>query len=188
MNRPFSYQRRELLAGLAAGVLLPQAHALAASAGDVPGARAPRLQLRDHHARPLWLDDALRGHVTAVQLIFTGCSATCPVQGAQFAALARSLPAWARLLSLSIDALGDDPARLNAWLARFGAPAAWLAAVPSVMQVSSLVSFLSGTRRDGTSHDDRVFLFDRQARLAWRSEPAPSNREVASAITHALAL
>jgi protein SCO1 len=175
-----SLSRRQWLA-VSAGSCLPLAPARA-SVDLLPRPAAPRIQLNDQRSQRVSLEEALRGNVTAVQLIFTGCSASCPLQGAQFAALAPALPAGVRLLSLSIDALGDDPRTLAGWMQRFGAHPAWHAAVPALMHVAPLVSYLSGKRGDGGTHDDRVFLFDRQARLAWRSEPSPGNRDIAARI------
>ena len=83
------------------------------------------------------LQTLLKGHITAVQLMFTGCTATCPIQGAIFADAASQLATAGRelrLLSISIDPLGDDAQALTAWLQRYGAqPQRWGAAVRFIL-------------------------------------------------------
>ena len=132
------------------------------------------LRLLDENGQPFGLRARLLGRATALQLMFTGCSATCPVQGALFAAVAPRLDASAaQLLSLSIDPLGDSPAALKAWMARFGAHPAWRAAVPRVQDVDGLLDLLRGRARGADRHTAQVYLVDRQARLAWRTEEMP---------------
>ena len=92
----------------------------------IPPRLLPRIAvLRDDGLRTT-VDSLLIGRVTAVQLMFTGCSTVCPIQGALFAA-AQRVP----LVSLSVDPLADDPAALTAWLAKHRARALWRAAVPT---------------------------------------------------------
>ena len=94
------------------------------------------------------LSSLLRGKLSAVQLMFTGCSATCPIQGAIFAeaqALLADAPPHFRLLSLSIDPLGDDPKSLRLWLQRFGADAQrWSAALTASKDLDRLLDFVRG--------------------------------------------
>lgn len=128
------------------------------------------------------LTDLLQGKITAVQLMFTGCNTSCPTQGALFAAVAAAgLPPQGQLLSISIDALGDQPASLARWLGRFGPRlAAWSAAVPRVADVDRIAGWLKGsTGRSGT-HTAQVFLLDRQGRLRYRTADLPAAREVRS--------
>lgn len=101
------------------------------------------LQLAD--GRKATLSALLHGQLTAVQLMFTGCGTTCLLQGALFAQVQAQLRARqvkARLLSISIDALGDDAKALDAWLTKFGVQRdTWTAAVdPQPAQVTELMS------------------------------------------------
>ena len=146
----------------------------------LPRAPAPQWPVTDVAGRRAALAARLRGRVTAVQLIFTGCSSTCPVQGAVFAAIAHRPPAPdIRLLSLTVDPLGDDPKQLEAWLGRFDAPSIWSAAAPQVDQVEPLSGFLRGAPARTDTHSTQVFLFDRDARLAFRTVPNPTPEHVA---------
>jgi protein SCO1/2 len=125
----------------------------------------------------------LRGRVTALQLMFTGCSATCPIQGALFTQAQRE---WAQrgnrgadlqFVSLSIDALGDTPELLRKWLARFDAQPGWVAAVPKVADVDAIIERLGsgGERRPSgpDPHTGQVYLFNRRAQLVFRTPSLP---------------
>ncbi|MDR6856314.1 SCO family protein [Variovorax guangxiensis] len=187
-SRPASHGRRRLLAAGALAWLgaLPAARADAAVGPVTPAVTAPALPLRRHDGAAPTLAAQLRGTPTAVQLMFTGCSTVCPIQGALFAALQAALPAErdaaARLLSLSIDPLADDPAALSAWLRRFGAGPAWSAAAPAPAALDPMLSLFRGGVAAGDRHTGQVYVFDRQARLVWRTSELPPAAEVLAAL------
>lgn len=145
-----------------------------------------RLRMSDGATRPL--AGLLHGHVTALQLMFTGCSASCPIQGAQFAQLQTLLPsdrqaAPVRLLSVSIDALGDDAARMQRWLNRWPAQPLWQGGVVLPDELDSWLRVLGGASRNPQdAHTPQVYLFDTRARLAWRSAAWPSPQGVLQAL------
>jgi protein SCO1/2 len=153
-----------------------------------PRREPPALALHCEDGRIRALPDCLRGAVTAVQLMFTGCNGSCPVQGALFAQIASRLPAQGfQLLSLSVDALGDSPPTLAHWQARFGAPTrAWRAAVPAVADVDRLAAFLRGLPPGmaNGAHTAQVFVFDAQGRLAHRSGDNPEAAWVEALMVH----
>lgn len=184
-------RRRLLQAGLAA----LGAAATRARADDIgrvrPPVAAPALRLLGHDGRAATLTDILRHRVTVVQLIFTGCSAICPLQGMQFASLQATLAsrgiADVQLLSLSIDPLGDDPKALGAWLRRFGAGPTWRAAAPVPGDLDGLLGLLGrnglpANASTGDRHSGQLGLFDREARLAWRTADLPPVGEVIDAL------
>lgn len=187
-HRPESDGRRRLLAAGALAWLsgLPAARADAAVGPVLPAVPAPALPLRRHDGAAPTLAAQLRGTPTAVQLMFTGCSTVCPIQGALFAALQAGLRAErdpaARLLSLSIDPLADDPAALGAWLRRFGAGPAWSAAAPAPAALEPMLSLFRGGVAAGDRHTGQVYVFDRQARLVWRTSELPPAAEVLAAL------
>ena len=140
-----------------------------------PPEPAPALPLVGSDGRRTTLPALLRGRVTALQLMFTGCSATCPIQGAVFAAVAPRIKSPdVRLLSISIDPLHDDPKALRDWIARHGAHPIWSAAAPRVEDVDKLLDFFRG-RTDGPDpHMAKAYVFDRQGRYIFKSPDLPS--------------
>ena len=182
--RPDPGRRRLLVA--APALVLPwlgtdaRAHG---SFGPVePALAAPALSLQGDDGRRVELGALLAGQVTAVQLMFTGCSATCPIQGAMFAEVQQRLAhddARLRLLSISIDPLGDDAKALRGWLEKFGASAPrWSAALPQLRDVDRLLDFLRGRAPGVDRHTAQAFVFDRRARLVYRTEDMPSPPEL----------
>ena len=145
----------------------------------MPRLPAPPIGITGADGRTTALAAALDGKITAVQLMFTGCSSTCPIQGALFAALAGRLRSTGvQLLSISIDALGDSPPSLAAWQARFGRHPAWGAAVPGVADVDRLADFMKGSPAKSGTHTAQVFLFDRRSQLCYRTADAPGVGEI----------
>ena len=191
---PFSPGRRTLIQG--AGSVLALALGAAHGHGDLGSVRpslfVPVMKLSMSVGGDSLLSDLLRGHITALQLMFTGCSATCPIQGALFADLQKKLssaPADYRLLSLSIDALNDGPEQLLAWLSRFGANSArWRAGVPSVKDVDLLLDFLRARVAGADRHTPQVYLFNRAGHLVYRTTDLPSSREVIGVMQQVAAL
>ncbi len=168
------------------------AHALA---GRVePRLTPPRLSLAMADGAVLPLQQLLRGRVTALQLMFTGCRASCPIQGAQFALLQQLLAAQpvprggptrppGQLLSVSIDALGDDPARLRRWLQQWPAQDFWRAGVAQVRELDAWFNFLGGrSANPQDAHTSQVYLFDARGQLAWRSTDWPTPQGVAQTL------
>jgi protein SCO1/2 len=174
----FPTRRGALLAVLAACASTRALAALQPSL-DEPGLPAPPIAVTGTDGRERPLAQLLAGKTSAVQLMFTGCSASCPTQGAFFAALAARLHAPdIQFVSLSIDALGDDPAALRAWQSRFGRHPAWHAAVPKPADVDRLADFMKGRAGRRGTHTAQVFVFDADARLRHRTADAPALAEV----------
>lgn len=154
-----------------------------------PALTLPPLDVTLHDGRRLPLAQVLRGRITALQLMFTGCSSICPVQGAVFAELQAQLqrsPPKAgpvpQLLSISIDPLGDDARALAAWRGRFGAGPGWLAAVPGVSAVDGLLEALRGRATGPDRHSAQVFVLDGSGRLVFRCAELASAEAVAQVL------
>lgn len=159
----------------------PAAHAH--DNGEVtPPQPAPSVTLTLDDDSASSLQSLLTGHVSAVQLMFTSCQATCPLQGALFASVAKNLgerlPA-ARLLSVSIDPGQDTPAALREWLKRFGPSPRWRAARPEKSQLDGLVEFLKSKKAGADPHTAQAFFFNRKSELVLRSVEFPKAAEVA---------
>lgn len=179
--------RRSLLAGavaLTATAIAPAARAHGSAGAVSPPQPAPRVAVTRHDGHQAELAALLRGRATAMQLMFTGCSATCPIQGALFAAAEQQLARGAtgtgagQLLSLSIDPLADDAAALKAWRAKFGAGSLWSAAVPAAQHLDPLLDFLQGRKAGADRHTAQVYFFNRRAELVLRTVDFPPSGEV----------
>lgn len=145
--------------------------------------------VRTHAGAAAELPALLRGKVSALQLMFTGCSATCPIQGALFADAQRRLASKAngtQFVSLSIDALGDTPQALAAWLQRLGAAPGWVGAVPRPGDVDAIVERLGRGGEAKASvqdpHPGQVYVFDREARLVYRTPGMPRPQQIVEAL------
>lgn len=152
----------------------------------VPALPAPDLDLVLHDGRTSTLPRVLDGRITALQLMFTGCSATCPIQGVVFGALEYALRAHleqAQLLSVSVDPLADYPAALDAWRRKFGAGSNWIAAAPAPGQVDTLRRFVGGSPALwGERHNVQTFVFDAKGRLSHRCAEFSSAPDIAAAM------
>jgi protein SCO1/2 len=145
------------------------------------------LPLTTDTGRPASLRALLRGRITAMQLMFTGCSATCPIQGALFGEVARrGLHRDVQLLSLSIDPLGDSPQALREWMQRHGAHPAWRAAVPRPEDQRVIPDWIRGTMPGPDPHTANVHFFDRAGRYVYKTADLPSPREIASLLAQAV--
>jgi protein SCO1 len=121
-------------------------------------------------------------HVTAVQLVFTRCTTTCPIQASIFCRVQSMIPGMAargiQLLSLSIDPDHDSPKVLSGWLRRFHAGPGWIAASPLGADRVRL-SEISGAGNDSYDHSTQVQIVDRNGLLVWRTSDLPAAEEIA---------
>lgn len=205
MTDPRSRGRRAALLAIGASmVALPQAmaqtrpasapsdatRAAAASAHFpfgpvVPVRPMPTWPVTTHLKQTTTLQALAQGRLSALQLMFTGCSATCPIQGAIFAEAQRQLGAslaGAQFVSLSIDPLSDSPQALASWLQGLGARPGWVAAAPRVGDLDALFELLSGPRvgkRTGPDpHTGQVYFLNRRGELVYRSADLPPPEQI----------
>lgn len=152
----------------------------------VPPVQIPDIKVRCVAGDSASLRSLLLGKVTALHLMFTGCSTICPIQGAIFQHLQTLLLPQAQsdlqLLSLSIDPDGDSPAAMRAWLKKFGAGSAWIAAAPSAENLDQVFALFGQGRNAVETHSTQVNIIDREARLVWRSPPLPSPDAIAAVL------
>ena len=114
-------------------------------------------ELTDERGLP-FTEDALRGHPTIVNFVFTRCDTICPVvslkmQRLQDKLLDRRAEAI-KLVSVSVDPAYDTPARLAAYAQRFGArPDKWRFVTGPVDRVRALVEgpFMNSMQNEGVT-------------------------------------
>lgn len=157
--------------------------------GTVAPARPlPDWRLLTHTGHTQGLNQLCKGKITAIQLIYTHCSAICPIQGALFAqaqklAAAKGLR-QVQFLSLSVDPLSDTAQVLARWLRAFDPGPDWLAAAPTVKDVQALQALLTqGGEALGDSidaHPGQVYFIHRNSALVHRSPSLPTAAHVVS--------
>ncbi len=149
----------------------------------VPPVPIPAISVRCADGSSAKLDALVQGHVTALHLMFTGCSTVCPIQGAIFERVQALLPEQRRnriqLLSLSIDPVGDTPAAMRHWLERFHAHDGWIAVAPRIEDLNSLLDLFGQGRNAVENHATQVNIIDRRGRLIFRTPQLPSADSIA---------
>lgn len=149
----------------------------------VPPVPIPNLAVRCADGTSATLDALVRGHVTAVHLMFTGCSTVCPIQGAIFQRVQALLPdqrsTRIQLLSLSVDPTGDTPAAMRRWLERFNARDGWIAAAPSFQDLNVIWDLFGQGRNAVENHTTQVNIIDRRGQLIFRTPQLPSADSIA---------
>jgi protein SCO1/2 len=127
--------------------------------------------------------ELLRNRVSALQMMFTSCTTTCPIQGAIFARVQRLLPDQAarqtQLVSLSVDPEHDTADRLAKWLRRFHARPGWIAAAPRANDLERLRGFGGPGQSRADDHSTQVQIINRDAMLVWRTSDLPDAEEIA---------
>jgi protein SCO1/2 len=177
-------RRALLLGGTSALTLLAvsrQSHAHNDAGSVNPPVPPPALALTLHDGSNTTLSATLSGKITALQLMFTSCGATCPIQGALFAKAAKNLGdrvKAAQWLSISIDPSRDDPAALKRWLERFGSHPRWRAGRPDPKRLDALVEFLKSKKAGPDPHTPQVYFFNRKGELTLRSVDFPPASEL----------
>lgn len=130
---------------------------------------------------------SLQGRVLLLNFVFTGCSATCPLQVRELALLHAALPAAVQLrvgfLSVSVDPMNDTPATLAHFAKAQGADLpGWRFATGAPTQVGQLLERLRVLdQRDNkqpapADHRTTLFLFNAQGELVQRFAGVPVDR------------
>jgi len=147
--------RRRLLALIALAPLVP-AGAAAANVADVA--------VRDQDGRELRFNrDLVKGRVVAINFVFTGCSAVCPLMGANFASVQQLLgdrAPQAALISVSIDPLNDTPAKLREWRDKFSKKQGWTLVTGRQNDMDRLLQSLGAAAPDPGSHAPFILIVD----------------------------
>jgi protein SCO1/2 len=172
--------RRSLLQDLALAAM-PAVPTVSGHGQIKPPIPVPDIPLVCHDGASATLFHLVSNHATAVQLMFTSCTTTCPIEAAIFERVQATLPDMPargmQLLSLSVDPQTDTPAALAAWRQRFHAGPTWIAAAPAMADVQRLQDFFAKAL-DSADHSTQVSIVDRQARLVWRTYELPTAQEI----------
>jgi protein SCO1/2 len=150
-----------------------------------PPAPVPDVEVVRNDGASTKLTQLLEGHATAVQLMFTSCTSTCPMEAAIFQRVQNKIPDMAgrkiQLLSLSVAPEVDTPQALTQWLRRFHAGPCWISAASGVATAALIREFF-GDSRDAGDHSNQVSLVDRKGRMVWRTYELPEPEEIISVL------
>jgi len=140
---------------------------------------APDMEITMQNGEKSNLRVLLNNKITALQLIFTGCSATCPIQGALFDKVANQInQPEIQLLSISIDVMHDNPNKLKTWMQHYRPYKFWNAGVPSLTNVEILFDYLNGKSDSVDNHTAQVYLFNQDAELIYKTDEMPSAKTI----------
>lgn len=154
-SRPGAYGRR-----LGVMLVLSLLGIEAASAADPP--RVPPVVLTDESGRQVRLyEDLIKGHVVAVNFIFTSCPTVCRPMSAIFShvqSLLGSRPV--RLVSITIDPATDTPRKLAEWKAQFRGGRSWTLLTGSAAQIDDVRRAFGVYTPDRFSHSPTIVIVD----------------------------
>jgi len=119
----------------------------------------PDVTLLDQNGKTIrFYSDLVKGHVAAVNFVFTTCTTICPVMAVNFKKLRELAGDSVHLISVSVDPQVDTPARLSAWAARFDVPAPWTLVTGSRPDVDRLLKSLGVFTADKLDHQAVVLI------------------------------
>lgn len=133
----------------------------------------------DQHGQP-FTADRTEGKVMLVNFVFTQCSATCPAQMAELAAVQDDLPATLRdhvlFVSITVDPFNDTPADLRAFGELHEVDQSGWALLDAevadhdrvVAQFGAMRPAEGGGPADPNNHTTEIYLFDTRHNLMQR--------------------
>ena len=117
----------------------------------------PAFQLVDDQGQ-VFTEEALRGHPTIIDFVFTRCDTICPVVSARMARMQEKLAdrkaESIKLLSITVDPAHDTPEKLAAYAKTFGAkPDKWRFVTGPTEKVRALVEgpFMNSMKNEGVT-------------------------------------
>jgi protein SCO1/2 len=137
--------------------------------------------------------DVIGGRVAVVHFMFTTCQSFCPLSGSVMSrtqAMLKSTPPQHpyRFVSISIQPESTTPAKLKAWLGRFGAGPNWDAVHIAQPALRRVMTFFGETPTDVMLHSSQMLVLDRQGRIAQRFENMPTPQALSAAVQRAARL
>jgi protein SCO1 len=149
-----------------------------------PPVPVPDIGLVRHDGGVSSMSALCRRHATALQVMFTRCTTTCPIQGAIFERVQKLIPdqlaRGIQLVSLSVDPESDTPVVLTRWLQRFHARPGWVGVVPGTKDVEQVRAFAGRGRSASDNHSTQVHMINREGLLVWRTSELPGAEEIAA--------
>ena len=119
----------------------------------------PDVTLVDQDGRTIrFYSDLVKGHVVAVNFVFTTCTTICPVMAANLKKLRELVGDSVHLISVSVDPQVDTPERLKAWAAQFHVGPPWTLVTGPKLEVDRLLKSLRVFTADKQDHQAVVLI------------------------------
>jgi protein SCO1/2 len=168
----------------AAGILLPfdvgaqsapgahQNHHAAPAETAAATLSIPDVEVQDQDGRHIhFYSDLVKGHVVAVNFIFTTCTTICPPLGVTYGRLQSILQQRdagdVRLISVTVDPVNDTPDRLTQWAAKFHARPGWTLITGPRPNIERLLRALNENSPYPLDHSPNV-LIGNEATGTWK--------------------
>lgn len=142
---------------------------LMAAAGYAPGQSAevhlqiPNMELLNQDGQQVrFVSDVIKNRVAVIDTVFTTCTTICPVMGANYARLAKTLKARLGheviMISVSVDPLNDTPGQLKGWSAKFYKGPGWVLLTGPKSQVDALLKALGLFTPERQDHQSSILI------------------------------
>ena len=142
----------------------------------------PNTQVIDQTGKSLkFYDDLLKDKIVAINFVFTRCTMTCPIAGFQFGRLRSLLGARAgrdvQLISVSMDAAYDTPARLKSWASKFNSGVGWTQVTGEKQNIDQLLKSLNAFSANKQDHSTLILIGNDKVN-AWKWIDGASDPQV----------
>jgi cytochrome oxidase Cu insertion factor (SCO1/SenC/PrrC family) len=157
---------------------------LARSGGASEFPRIPDIVLTDETGRRVRVyDDLVKGHVVAINFMFTACPTICQPMSATFSQVQRQIGSRpVRLVSVSVDPETDTPQRLAEWKARFRGGSSWTLLTGAAAEIDRLRKVLGVYTPDRFNHSPTIVLIDDPGGRSTRISGLASAKNIAEAL------
>lgn len=128
--------------------------------------------LTDHHGKPVrFYSDVLQGKTVVIESFFTSCTGTCPIMNSTFAkiqnAVGDRLGKDVFLVSITVDAEHDTPARLKEYAAHMKARPGWMFLTGNKENVDQALHKL-GLKVKSREEHKNLFLVGNEPKGVWK--------------------
>lgn len=143
--------------------------------------------VQDHDGRDLrFVDDVIGDKLVVLTVMYTSCTTVCPVTTALLSQVQGALGARqgkeVELISLTVDAPTDTPARLKAYAAKVGARPGWSWITGKKPAVNKILEGIDAWTADFTQHPSMVLVGDPQTKSWQRFYGFPSPHKIVAAV------
>ncbi|HEX2832580.1 MAG TPA: SCO family protein [Thermoanaerobaculia bacterium] len=129
--------------------------------------------------------ELVKDRIVAINFIFTSCTTICPTLGATFAKVQSLLGDSAKditLLSITLDAPNDTPARLEAWRTRLGGQPGWTLVTGEPNEIDTLLKSVGAFTPDKTDHGPLIVIGDDRTGRWQRMDGFTAPAKIAEAL------